>query len=115
MSKIIAIALLTALTLLPNSGIGMSSPSTPPNGPMEVTVLFSGLMVFNENPVTGAYEVGILGAHHSEGHQFCVRQIDTVCRQPPPRKVNVKTKNSVKTIEPLEWLPEGTRWSLTVK
>ena len=53
MSKVIAIALLIALTLLPNPGIGMSSAGTPPDGPMEVTVLFSGLMVFNENPETG--------------------------------------------------------------
>lgn len=73
MSKIIALVVLTTLTLLPNNEFQKSkSKKSPPPPEMNVEVLFSGLMVFHLNKQTGSYEVGILSDADSPGHEFCV-------------------------------------------
>lgn len=93
MSKFIAISILTILTTIPSAVSRRSAPSLPPPDEMEVMILFSGLMVFNLNKETNAYEVGILN-DASNSHEFCVQQqgATRVCRGD---------------------LPAGTKWSIT--
>jgi hypothetical protein len=96
MSKIIALALLATLTLIPQPGITKTSAtSTPPADEMEVTVLFSGLMVFNQISPPYVSEVGILSRADSHGHEFCVQRQGgrAVCRDD---------------------LPTGKKWTLEV-
>lgn len=86
MTKIIALALISALTLFPNQRNRRPSRSTAAPPEMEVMVLFSGLMVFNVNPNTRSYEVGILSHDDAHKHRFCIERqgVLTVCREELP-------------------------------
>lgn len=112
MSRIIAIAILSALTLFSDSASWMSSPSMPQDREMEVMVLFSGLMVFHERE-EGLFEVGILRQELAEGHEFCVQRLGAqrICRQTPQSKKSSPHKDPR---EELNWLPTGTKWTLSV-
>ncbi len=107
MTKVIALALISALTLFANSG---NPPSTPPDQELEVLVLFSGLMVFHERYDTKTYEVGILDQALSEGHEFCVQRLGgpRVCRQ------TAKEAGQKDSLQDPKYLPTGTKWRILV-
>lgn len=95
MSRIIALFVLAALTLLPNAGSKSSATSTT-NDEMEVQIQFSGLMVFHFNKKTESYEVGVLSEDASHKHEFCIQRKGAshpLCRSD---------------------LPKGKRWTLAV-
>ena len=95
MSKIIAFAIVTTLTLIPITPGLSSSPTNPPPNEMEVMVLFSGLMVFHKKQAGDSYEVGILSQQYSPGHDFCIQRLGAhpFCRPS---------------------LPDGAKWSFTL-
>jgi hypothetical protein len=95
MSRMIALLVLTTLTLSLNPGAATSS-ATAPNDEMEVQIHFSGLMVFHLNPNTKSYEVGVLSEENSHNHEFCIQRKGAshpLCRAD---------------------LPKGKRWTLAV-
>ncbi len=95
MSRIIALLVLTTLTLLPNRGAATSSSGAPPDD-MEVQIHFSGLMVFHFNKNTQSFEVGVLSEDDSHHHEFCIQRkgaAHPLCRTD---------------------LPKGKRWTLSV-
>jgi len=108
MSKLVALAILTTLMF----GSCQESPITsrtapPPDESMEVTVWFGGMMVFNTNPTTHAYEVGIL--KDLPKHRFCVQRgaHTPVCREVPLEKNSAEAKA-------VDSLPSGDKWTLTI-
>ena len=108
MSKIVAITILSALTLLPMQEAPKPARDVPAAHEMEVMVLFAGLMVFNKLR-SGSYEVGILGGHHSGGHDFCIQQLGAsrVCREKDQ-------KNKAKKEDDYTYLPDGKNWVFSI-
>ncbi len=114
MLKIIGMVIVATLTFLSACENG-ERPGPREAGPatneMEVMVLFSGLMVFNKNPHTDAYEVGIPNQEISEGHEFCVQRLGAprMCRDLDKSKHNVS-----KPPDDPPFLPNGVKWTLSV-
>ena len=115
MSKIVAITILSALTLLPMQEAPKPARDVPAAHEMEVMVLFAGLMVFND-PGTGAYQVGILNKDNSTDHDFCVQQLGAsrICR-PTVRDMKAeKQDKKAKKKHDYTYLPDGKNWVFSV-
>ena len=90
MSKLITLAILVVSVTLVSTSWSQKSRTTNTNTEaaaqeMEVTILFSGLMVLNKKSDDGDFEMGILSdADVQKEHEFCVRQASSskvICRK----------------------------------